>query len=246
MRYQIGIIGYGDFTRLMCEYLAPFADVIVSSRRHDEGDAGFGARFRPVEEVLACPIIIPSIPSQFFEKFFEAFRDKVNPNAVVIDVCSVKVKPLKVLEDLLPTTCQIIGTHPLLGPASVVKNGGLEGLKIALCRVRQDEMTYQDVRQFLEKLGLHVIEKTPEEHDKDMAYVQGLSHYIGRVMDGMGIPETPLSTYAYDDLLDMKNIQGKDSWELFLSITKENPYAAEVNAAFKDAVRQLDGRIADG
>lgn len=245
MKYQVGIVGYGAFTRLMCEYLAPYADVIVSSRQHTEGDAGFGAQFRSVEEVLSRPIIIPSIPSQFFKAFFTVYGGVVNPSAIVIDVCSVKVRPLGVLQQLLPPTCQIVGTHPLLGPASVAKNGGLQGLKIALCRVRQDEATYHGVRRFLEKLGLHVIEKTPEAHDRDMAYVQGLSHYIGRIMDGMGIPETSLSTYAYDDLLDMKKIQGQDSWELFMSIVKENPFAEEVNAAFKDATKQLDDKIAE-
>ncbi|HMS93135.1 MAG TPA: prephenate dehydrogenase/arogenate dehydrogenase family protein [Candidatus Saccharibacteria bacterium] len=245
MKYQVGIVGYGDFTRLMCEYLAPYADVIVSSRQHTEGDAGFGAQFRSVEEVLSRPIIIPSIPSQFFKAFFTVYGGVINPSAIVIDVCSVKVRPLGVLQQLLPPTCQIVGTHPLLGPASVAKNGGLQGLKIALCRVRQDEATYHGVRRFLEKLGLHVIEKTPEAHDRDMAYVQGLSHYIGRIMDGMGIPETPLSTYAYDDLLDMKKIQGQDSWGLFMSIVKENPFAEEVNVAFKDATKQLDDKIAE-
>ena len=70
MKYQVGIIGYGDFTKLMCEYLAPYADVIVSSRRENSCDAGHGAHFAPLEEVLSREIIIPSFPSQFFQEFF--------------------------------------------------------------------------------------------------------------------------------------------------------------------------------
>lgn len=243
MKYKIGIIGHGDFTRLLCEHLAPYADIVVSSRRQAEGDADFGAQIRPIGEVLECPIIIPSIPSQFFETFFTEHCQMINPNAVVIDVCSVKMRPLEVLQRLLPPTCQIIGTHPLFGPASVAKNGGLRGLKVALCRVRQDEAVYETLRRLFEILELTIIEKTPEEHDRDMAYVQGLSHYIGRIMDYMDIPETQLSMYAYDDLLDMKRIQGQDSWELFMSIIKENPFAAEINTAFKDAAKQLDDKI---
>ena len=70
-KYQVGIIGYGDFTKLICEYLAPYADIIVSSRQHDSGDAGNGARFAPLKEVLSRSVIVPSFPSQHFESFFK-------------------------------------------------------------------------------------------------------------------------------------------------------------------------------
>lgn len=243
-RFSIGIIGYGDFTKLMLEHLAPFADIVVSSRTHEEGEAGFGARFAPVNEVLARPIIIPSIPSQFFESFFSEHQTAVNPQAIVIDVCSVKVKPLEVLERLLPKSCQLIGTHPLFGPGSVEKNEGLSGLRCVVSRVRAEDETYETLVSFLtSELGLKVLEKTAEEHDQTMAYVQGLSHYIGRVMGIMDIPETELSTFAYDDLMDMKKIQGQDSWELFESIMEENPYALEINQKFKQATRELDQEL---
>lgn len=246
-RFSIGIIGYGDFTKLMLEHLAPYADIVVSSRTHEEGEAGFGAQFASLNDVLARPIIIPSIPSQFFEAFFTEHAADVNPDATVIDVCSVKVKPLEVLEQLLPKTCHIIGTHPLLGPASVEKNHGLKGLRCVVSRVRASDEAYSVLESFLsEELGLKIIEKTPSEHDKIMAYVQGLSHYIGRVMQVMDIPDTELSTFAYDDLLDMKRIQGGDSWELFESIMHENPYAFEVNQDFKEAMAELDKKISAG
>lgn len=228
----------------MLEYLAPHADIVVSSRTHEDGDAGFGARFGAIEEVLQQPIIIPSIPSQFFRDFFSTHRALVRPDALVIDVCSVKVRPLQVLEELLPATCRIIGTHPLFGPSSVTKNGGLQGLRLVISHVRANDAVYARLTRFLsDELGLEVIEKTPEEHDKDMAYVQGLSHYIGRVMGLMDIPNTRLATFAYDDLVDMKNIQGKDSWEVFESIMEENPYAADINHKFKQACRDLDEKI---
>ena len=244
MKYRIGIIGYGDFTKLMCEYLAPYADIVVGSRSHNSGDAGFGSRFAMLDEVLSQPILIPSIPSQFFEIFFTENKGLINPNALVIDVCSVKVKPLQVLERLLPETCQIIGTHPMFGPASVYKNNGLDGLKCVVCPVRVGQETLDSFTGFVaDILKLRVINKTPVQHDQEMAYVQGLSHYIGRTMDIMNIPNTELATLAYDDLLDMKNIQGHDSWELFESIMNENPYAREVNQKFKQAIQQLDHQV---
>lgn len=243
---RIGIIGYGDFTKVICEYLAPYANIIVSSRRHEMGDAGFGASFAPLAEVLECPVIIPSFPSQFFEEFFSEYGKSIRTDSLVIDVCSVKVRPLGVLERLLPATCQIIGTHPMFGPASIAKNGGTRGLKCVVAPVRTTDEQLNQLEDFLARaLGLEVLRRTPDEHDREMAYVQGLSHYIGRVMDGMRIPDSQLATLAYEDLLDMKRIQGQDSWELFMSIMHDNPYAKEVHEAFLTACEQLDQSLFD-
>lgn len=244
MKYQIGIVGYGDFTKVLCEHLAPYADILVASRSTHEGEAGFGAQFVSLDDVLACPIIIPSIPSQFFESFFSQNRALINPEALIVDVCSVKVKPLEALGRLLPDTCQIIGTHPMFGPASIKINSGLQDLKCVVCPVRVTTDAMNAFVSFLsDSLRLRIIHKTPEQHDRDMAYVQGLSHYIGRTMDIMDIPDTELSTLAYEDLLDMKKIQGHDSWDLFESIMYENPYAQDVNQVFKQAIQQLDEKL---
>ena len=224
--------------------LSPYADIVVSSRSHREGIVN--ARFAEIDTVLDSPVVIPSIPAQYFEEFFAEHGAMVNPDALVIDVCSVKVAPLAVLEKYLPSTCQLIGTHPMFGPASIRKNEGLAGLKCAYIPVRVDDTIAAALREFLEQtIGLRLITTTAAQHDKDMAYVQGLSHYIGRVMDIMDIPDSKFATYAYADLLDMKRIQGGDSWDLFMSIMNENPYAEEVRQQFTDACQTLDTKIAD-
>ena len=243
-KFQIGIVGYGDFTKVMLEHLEPYADIIVNSRSHNSGEAGHGAHFKSLKEVLNQPIIIPSIPSQFFEKFFTENKQYINPTALVIDVCSVKIKPLQVLEKLLPETCQIIGTHPMFGPASITKNNGIKNLPCVICPIRVKTEVFDEVTYFLgNTLRLKILDRTPDEHDREMAYVQGLSHYIGRVMDYMQIPDSQLSTLAYDDLLDRKKTQGGDSWDLFESIMEENPYAKAVNQAFKAACKNLDVKL---
>jgi len=243
-KYQIGIVGYGDFTRLMLEHLCPYADIVVSSRSKTSGDAGFGAKFDSLETVLAMPIIIPSIPAQYFEDVFTLNSRLVNPHATVVDVCSVKVKPLQTLERLLPKSCQIIGMHPMFGPSSVQRNGGLKDLRCAVCVVRAEVDTIESLNTLLKtNLGLRVIAMSAEQHDKETAYVMGLSHYIGRVMSEMNIPESELSTLAYEDLMDMKMIQGSDSWDLFQSIISENEFMDEVRSEFRRACDRLDNRL---
>ncbi|MEO7904852.1 MAG: prephenate dehydrogenase/arogenate dehydrogenase family protein [Candidatus Saccharimonadales bacterium] len=243
-KYTIGIVGYGDFSKVMIQWLSPFADIVVSTRQASDDVLPDGARFGDVAEVLSQPIIIPSIPAQFLQQFFTDHRELINPVALVIDVCSVKVRPLQVLQSVLPQTCQIIGTHPMFGPASITRNGGIASLPCALCPVRATQLVVDELRHLLtDELQLRVIDTTPEQHDREMAYVQGLSHYIGRVMDEMQIPDSQLQTAAYEDLLDMKRIQGGDSWDLFRSIVHENPYAPQVNADFIAACKRVSHKV---
>lgn len=171
-KFKVGIIGYGDFTKVMVEYLSPYADIIVSSRKNQTSSAGHSAKFASIEDVLSSPIIIPSIPSQFFEEFFSSNAKLINPNALVVDVCSVKVKPLAVLERLLPKSCSIIGTHPMFGPASIKKNGGIAELKCVVSPVRATEEVVVKLDRFISQtLNLKLLRRSPQEHDKEMAYV---------------------------------------------------------------------------
>lgn len=199
-------------------------------------------RFVSLQEAMAQPIVIPSMPAQHLEDYFKENARYLSPGALVVDVCSVKVKSVNVLKSVLPKSIHILATHPLFGPASA--EVGLTGQRIMLFPARIPEAQYQKIRRFLQnKLKLKIIECSPEAHDKAMAYVQGISHYVGRVMQIMDIPDTELMTNAYADLLDMKRIQGGDSWELFESIMRENPYAVEVHKDFERACDALDAKL---
>jgi prephenate dehydrogenase len=217
--------------------LSPYFDVIVSSSRTLQH-----VQQASLDDVLSCDYIVPSFPAQFFENFFRTHSSKITSKSTVIDVCSVKIKPVKVLKKYLAPEVNILATHPMFGPHSA-KNG-LKGLRIMMHPTRIQDDQYQKIKHFLiNSFKLKIIECTPEEHDQAMAYVQGLSHYIGRVMDTMNIPQSELMTAAYADLLDMRRIQGGDSWELFESIMLENPFSADVNKKFKTACQQLDARL---
>jgi prephenate dehydrogenase len=237
---KVGIIGYSDFSRLIARELSPYCEVMIASRRNIDEETEF--KIVTSEEALSCEVIIPAIPSQFLEEYFTKNAVLVNYQALIVDVCSVKVRPLETLERVLPKSCSILATHPMFGPFSA-KNG-ISGLQIMVHPARIGKQYYKDITVFLsEKLGLEVIECSPEEHDKELAYVLGLTQLIGKVSQDMDIPETKLRTRAYEDLLDMKRVQGSDSWDLFESITQENPYAEEVIKNFTESINNIKNRI---
>jgi prephenate dehydrogenase len=90
---------------------------------------------------------------------------------------------------------------------------------------------------------LNVLERTPVTHDKQMAYVQALTHFIGRSINQMDIPDVEQKTPAYQYLLDIKRNLGQDSMDLFLTIEIENPFAKEVREHFLQELQVLNSYL---
>jgi prephenate dehydrogenase len=131
------------------------------------------------------------------------------------------------LRETLPGDVEIIGTHPLFGPQS--GRDGIAGQRIALCAAASPRQ--RALRRFLRHtLQLTVIETSPEEHDRQVAYVQGLTHIVARAIIAMDLPPLALTTATFDHLLRMVDTVRHDSDQLFRTIVADNPFAAEVKA----------------
>ncbi|HLF66945.1 MAG TPA: prephenate dehydrogenase/arogenate dehydrogenase family protein, partial [Gammaproteobacteria bacterium] len=114
---NIGIIGFGDFSKTIIRYLSPHATIVVATRQKNP-KTNLKCRFVDDQEALSQEIVILSIPAQFLESYISQHVDNVRPGTLVVDVCSVKVKPVEILNRLLPKEIQILATHPMFGPFS--------------------------------------------------------------------------------------------------------------------------------
>jgi prephenate dehydrogenase len=145
------------------------------------------------------------------------------------------------MTELLPSHVDIVATHPLFGPQSA--KAGLQGLRLVVCPVRGDR--HEKVAAFGRSLGLTVTVTSPEEHDAEMAYVQALTHLIGRALVNIGIPDEQLKTQSYQHLLELCGLIGADTFELFTAIQTQNPFAADVVNAFVAEAQSLLRQVAD-
>lgn len=236
-RYQLGLIGYGNFGQFIAPYLLPFCDITAYDARDISHAARVtGVRVGTLAETAAQPIVVFAVPVQYLAEVLTQCRAFIRADALVLDVSSVKLRPLALLEKELPPTAELIGTHPLFGPQS--GKHGIAGLNLVLCPIRTTRL--EAVTAFCrDVLQLNVIFRPPAEHDARMAYVQALTHFIGRALKGMDIPDGEQKTVAYQSLLDLKNNLGGDSWDLFLTIERGNPFAAEVRQRFMDELQEL-------
>lgn len=237
---EIGLIGYGNFGKFILTYLRKYAVVYI----YDIGinSEQLGAPFSSFEEVASKDLVILSVPSQNLEHLLKKINFYVKKDAIVADVCSVKMKPCKLMKKYLPESVEIIGTHPLFGPQSGAN--GIEGLPIVLCPIRTKRI--EEIAVFLDKeYGLNPIITSPENHDKQMAYVQGLTHFISKAILDMEVPFTSMNTKAYDLLLQVTDYLGDDSDDLFLSIQKDNPYAKDARQELMKRLKHLEDSLKD-
>ena len=231
---HIGIIGFGSFGQFMAGHLSPHAEV----RAYDPNQKDLST---DLKTVCSSELVIFAVPFNALEEAAKSAVPFIPSQTHIADVTSVKVKPLQILQEYFPHN-PILGTHPIFGPQSGRES--IVGLPIVLSNISWDVESYAAVRAFLvDTLKLRVIEKTPEEHDKEMAHVQGLAHFIGRALKDMDIKDYETNTFSYHQLVKLRDLLKEDSWELFETIENANPYAADIRAKLMNALQTLEGQL---
>jgi prephenate dehydrogenase len=201
-----------------------------------------GVAWSDFETVAGKEIVIFAVPLKSFETVLNRAVPFLKENALCLDVCSVKIKPLELMREILPATVEIIGTHPLFGPQSGRER--IEGLRIALCPLRTTNAGR--VKSFLaDELKLKVLEKSPEEHDREMAHVQALTHFVARALDELHVIDSDLATVSYEELMRAARLVSEDSWELFQTIQQGNPFADTKRKAFIEKLIELERRVSE-
>ena len=231
---RVGIVGYGQFARFAAALTQQFADVVAYDIAPQEGTTTLAA-------VCATDVVVFAVPAQSFAAACESAQPLISPRTLIADISSVKVGPLTTLKKFFPHN-EILGTHPIFGPQS--GKHGIAGLPIVLCNDSWTEAHYAACKDFLEnRLSLKVIEQSPEEHDKEMARVQALTLFIGRALKTIDMAAYPTSTKSYTHLRELTELLKDDSWELFRTIQKENPYADAVRKEFLTHLQELEAKL---
>lgn len=244
----VGLVGLGAFGRLAGTTLAGHVREIVGL---DPGPAETppGVRRGALDDLGRCGVVVLAVPLGDFEPALRAVGPALAPGTLVVDVASVKTRPVELMLRHAPSSCRVIGTHPLFGPQTAAEVG-LSGQTVALCPARAPRSVVRLLRRFLEhRLGLHAIEISADEHDRQMAMVQAVTHVIGRAATAMALPDLPLATLAYTRLLQLKRNTERDSKALYDTIQHGNAHASDARRRLLDAldrvVRETDGRGAD-
>ena len=227
---RVSIIGFGRFGAMLHSLLSKGFEVDVFDKNSiDNSDVNEVS----LEDALKNETIFIAVPIRDFENLVKDISKKISNGKTVIDVCSVKVFPKKVMLDNLSNETDIIATHPLFGPDSLKDSGSVMTME----SVRNTFGRYDFWKNYFESQNILIEEISAEEHDMMAARSQGLTHFVGRVIDDFGTNQTRIDTEGYKALHKLVNQTCNDTWELFEDIQNFNPFTekmiSELNESFE-------------
>ena len=234
---RVSIIGFGRFGAMLHSLLSKGFEVDVFDKNSiDNSDVNEVS----LEDALQNETIFIAVPIRDFENLVKDISKKISSGKTVIDVCSVKVFPKKVMLDNLSNETDIIATHPLFGPDSLKDSGSVMTME----SVRNTFGRYDFWKNYFESQNISIEEISAEEHDMMAARSQGLTHFVGRVIDDFGTNQTRIDTEGYKALHKLVNQTCNDTWELFEDIQNFNPFTekmiSELNESFEKISEIID------
>lgn len=177
-----------------------------------------------------CGLLMLSVPVTAMDAVLDRVLPHLASPTILCDVGSVKVLPLKAMTNRYRGP--VVGTHPLFGP--VIPEGFTP--KVAVMPGREGcADAAAVVTGLMERCGYRPFASTPEEHDRAMAYIQGLNFAstvaflaAARDLDGIENFVTPSFKRRLDSAAKMLT----QDTELFGVISEANPFLQEVNRKF--------------
>ncbi len=177
-----------------------------------------------------CDMLLLSVPVTAMESVLDRMMPHLQAPTILCDVGSVKVLPMKAMLERYDGP--VVGTHPLFGP--VIPEGFTP--KVAVVPGREsDTEAAAKVSALMESCGYTSFQSTAEEHDKAMAFVQGLNFtstvaFLAAARDVDGIEN--FVTPSFQRRLDSASKMLTQDTELFEVISEANPFLQEVNRKF--------------
>jgi prephenate dehydrogenase len=225
---SVGIIGgRGRLGSWLADFLERAGCRVRVADHHDSALAQ--------ERAAACRVLILSVPISQMEPVMRRLGPATRPDGLVLDLCSVKQTPLEAM--LAHARGAVVGCHPLFGPGL----DSLEGQVVFLCQGR-GEAALREVQNFIFQTGAKPVLIDPQKHDRLMAQVQTMRHFVlaalGGALQELGfdpLRDRSLAGPWSGALLELLGRQLEQPGKLYAELAAGNPQAPE-------AVRSL-GRI---
>lgn len=242
-KIEFAIIGAGRFgifwgSHISKFYPVSFYDKINSKSKYIEK---FGA-WESLETCLKKDYIFLTIPIGRLAQFLKENNNKFQAGTVIIDCASVKIPVLQWFEKFLPQDIYYAASHPLFGPDSARE--GIQGHTISIIPGHIPYYKYNTlVHIFADVMQLTVLNLSPEEHDRLMAFNLSLVHHIGRTFYDLQIYKLPLMMSGLKNINKISQVVMNDSLELFQDFYHFNPYSEEVKEKFLENFNKIYSMI---
>ncbi len=194
------------------------------------------------EVVRRAPVVFVCVPIGATRVVLEEIERDLTSDHLLVDLTSVKTPFVEVLSRL---PSEVLSLHPMFAPTV----GSGYGQSCVSCSIRSGHRSRQ-VTSWLSDRGVRMIPMEPEEHDRMMAVVQGLTHFqaisAAHCMMRLGFDvqgSVDVSSPVYRLRLAMiGRILGHDP-RLYAEIQTCNPYIPDVLRTLADSSALLQGQV---
>ena len=131
------------------------------------------------DAIAQSEVIILAIPVDVGVKLLPAVLDKIS-NQIVVDVGSTKSELVEKAKQH-EKRGRFVATHPMWGteysgPTAAVR-GAFENKAVIICNAEESDADAIDwVKNYYQKIGMHLIEMEAKAHDLHAAYISHISH----------------------------------------------------------------------
>ena len=242
----ISIIGFGRFGKTLYRLIKD--DFLVQI--YDKGslnskniELNKNSKFtKSLEEIYKADYTFFAVPISVFENVIKKHKKFFNTRNILIDVLSVKIHPKKVFTRYLKnTSIQAMLTHPMFGPDS--SKEGFTNLTMIIDKFRCTDETMQFWKEYFISKKLNVVEMSAEKHDRLAADSQGLTHFIGRLLEKVHFTPTPIDSLGSKKLHEVTEQTVNDTWQLFTDLQIYNPFTKRMRLKLGKAYNRLYNQL---
>ncbi len=236
---KVAIIGAGKMGKWFTKFFLEEGDsVIVSSRSKEKllkMSDEFGVEVADnVDAVKGSDMVLICVPLKNFEDVVKEIHSSIRPGQVVMDICSIKETPVKIMHRYV-TTGTTLGTHPVFGPgAKSIKNQNY----ILTPLGDRERVFAENFKSWLEERQANVFIMSPRKHDELMSVVLGFPHFIGLVvcetlLDYSNFPEVKrVAGASYRMLLTLAEAVASEDTEFYTSLQMNLPETEKIEGLF--------------
>ena len=187
-----------------------------------------------VEAVQNADRVLICVSISAFEAVIKTISPSIREDQVVMDICSIKDFPVKVMHKHIKTGL-VLGTHPVFGPGSK----GVKHKAFILTPTNAEEREFaESFKKWLETKKARVFVMPPKKHDELMSVVLGFPHFLGLVacetlLEQADYPETKdVAGTTYRLLLTLAEVTALENPELFASLQLSLPELEKIESSF--------------
>ncbi|MDA8162566.1 MAG: prephenate dehydrogenase/arogenate dehydrogenase family protein [Desulfobacteraceae bacterium] len=194
---------------------------------------------------MKCDVVVLSVPMEVFPEVVKRIGPLLPEDAFLTDLCSLKQEQVALM--LRHSRCEVAGTHPLFGPSEE----SIKRRRVAICPGRGKRWLIW-WEGLLKNSGAltHIVD--PALHDRAMAWVQALNHFLclslGKALerDGIDLKEIlALATPSFERQMGIVARLTHQDPGLYAYIQMANPYAVEALKTFSEQAESIHKIIID-